>query len=64
MDFNTPLSFFKQAMLQNTNQVKDQLKKFSVWRETGASRTVYPVGILIPFSAVKRLLLRKERSEY
>jgi hypothetical protein len=62
-DFHVPLSFFK-AIFQNTNHVKDQLKKFSIWRETEASCTVYPVGIFIPFSTVKRHPLRKERSEY
>jgi len=35
-DFHIPLSLLK-AMFQNTNHVKGQLKKFSIWRETGCS---------------------------
>jgi hypothetical protein len=62
-DFHIPLSLF-QAMFQNTNHVKGQLKKSLIWRETGANCTVYPVGVLIPFSTVKRHPFRKERSEY
>jgi len=34
--FHIPLSLFK-AMFQNTNHVKGQFKKFSIWRKTGAS---------------------------